>query len=220
MCKLCIPFLFCHSCPYIHAWVNAQSLQSWQTPHDRMDLSSPGSSIHGILQARILEWVAIPFSKGSSWTRDQTSVSCIAGRFFFNCLSFHACVQSLFSHVWIFVTLWTVPHQTPLSLGFSRQESWSWLPCPPPGDLPNPGIDQVSLTSPALAGRFFTTGATWQAHLSLQGSPINITDLLLNNICFNYDLLSHIPWFYYLEIYFHLFLSSHKVAILYYEVFV
>ena len=45
-------------------------------------LSPPGSSVHGILQARILEWVAIPFSRGSSWSRDQTQVSCIVGRFF------------------------------------------------------------------------------------------------------------------------------------------
>ena len=47
-----------------------------------MDCSPPGSSVHGILQARIPEWVAIPFSRGSSWRRDQTQVSHIAGRFF------------------------------------------------------------------------------------------------------------------------------------------
>ena len=56
-----------------------------------------------------------------------------------------------------------VTSQAPLSMGFSRQEYWSGLPCPPPGDLPNPGIEPVSLTSPALAGRFFTTSATWEA---------------------------------------------------------
>ena len=49
---------------------------------DPLDWSSPGFSVHGILQARILEWVAIPSSKGSSWPRDQTQVSCITGRFF------------------------------------------------------------------------------------------------------------------------------------------
>ena len=49
---------------------------------DLMDCNPPGSSVHGILQARILEWVAIPFSGGSSWPRDQTQVSCTAGRFF------------------------------------------------------------------------------------------------------------------------------------------
>ena len=53
--------------------------------------------------------------------------------------------------------------QTPLSLGLSRQEYWSGLPCPPLGDLPNPGIKPMSLTSPALAGRFFTTSTTLKA---------------------------------------------------------
>ena len=61
------------------------------------------------------------------------------------------------------VTPWTVACKAPLSMGFSRQEYWRGLPCPPPGDLPNPGIEPVSLTSPALAGRFFTTRATWEA---------------------------------------------------------
>ena len=52
------------------------------TLRDPVDCSLPGSSVHGILQARILEWVAIPFSRGSSWPRDWTRVSNIAGRFF------------------------------------------------------------------------------------------------------------------------------------------
>ena len=63
-------------------------------------------------------------------------------------------------------TLWdptTVAHQAPLSMGFSRQEYWSGWPCPPPGDLPNPGIETLPLTSPAVAGRFFTTSTTWEA---------------------------------------------------------
>ena len=64
---------------------------------------------------------------------------------------------SRFSHVQLFATLWTAARQAPLSMGFSRQECWSGLPCPPPGDLPNPGIKPVSLSSPALAGGFFTT---------------------------------------------------------------
>ena len=52
---------------------------------------------------------------------------------------------------------WTVAHQALLSMGFSRQKYWSELPFPIPGDLPNPGIQSVSLVSPALAGRFFTS---------------------------------------------------------------
>ena len=53
-----------------------------------------------------------------------------------------------------FATLWTVAHQAPLSMGFSRQEYWSGLPFSPPGDLPDPGLE---LASPALASRFFIT---------------------------------------------------------------
>ena len=75
----------------------------------------------------------------------------------------HACVLNCFSHVRLFVTPWTVVHQAPLSVGFSRQEYWGGLPCPPPGDLPRPGIEPAALTSPALAGRFLTTGVTWEA---------------------------------------------------------
>ena len=55
------------------------------------------------------------------------------------------CVLSRFSCVWLFTTLWTIAHQAPLSMGFSRQEYWSGLPCPSPGDLPSPGTDPASL---------------------------------------------------------------------------
>ena len=66
----------------------------------------------------------------------------------------------LLSRVRLVVTLWTVACQAPLSMGFSRQEYDSGLPCPPPGDLPNPGIEPMSL---ALAGKLFTTGTTGEA---------------------------------------------------------
>ena len=74
-----------------------------------------------------------------------------------------ACLLSHFSSVWLFATQWTVARQAPLSMGFSRQEYWSGLPCPPPGELPDPGIKPESLMSPALAGGFFTTSTTWEA---------------------------------------------------------
>jgi hypothetical protein len=74
---------------------------------------------------------------------------------------------TLFSRIRLFATLWIVARQAPLSMGFSRQEYWRGLPCPPPGDLPGPGIEPVPLVSPALAGRFFTTSATWEALLFL-----------------------------------------------------
>ena len=66
----------------------------------------------------------------------------------------------------LFVTSWTLARQAPLFMGFSRQEYWSRLPCPPSGDLPDPGIEPMSLMSPALAGRFFTTSTTWEAQFS------------------------------------------------------
>ena len=73
------------------------------------------------------------------------------------------CVLSHSSHVQLFATPWIVAHQAPLSTGFSRQEHWSGLPFPPPGDLPIRGLEHMSLMSPALAGSFFTTSATWEA---------------------------------------------------------
>ena len=119
-------------------------------------------TVHGILQARILEWVAIPFSGGSSQPRNQTQVSHIADGFFTSWatrealkrlevpwlkrLSTSACTnirkwkyQSL-SHVQLFATPWTVARQPPLSMGFSRQEYWSGYPFPSPGNLWDSGI--------------------------------------------------------------------------------
>ena len=68
-----------------------------------------------------------------------------------------SCVPSRFSRVQLSATLWTVAHQARLSMGFFRQEYWRGLPFPSPGDLANAGIEPMSLMSPALAGRFFTT---------------------------------------------------------------
>ena len=77
----------------------------------------------------------------------------------------HACMLSCFTRVQLFVTPWTVACQAPLSMGFSRQEYWSKLSCLLPGDLPDSRMEPMSLTSPALAGRFFTTephGKPWK----------------------------------------------------------
>ena len=70
-----------------------------------------------------------------------------------------------FRHVQLFATLWTVPRQDLLSMRFSKQQYWSGLPCPPPGNLPDPGIEPIFLMPPALAGGFFTTNATWEAQM-------------------------------------------------------
>ena len=67
---------------------------------------------------------------------------------------------SQLSHARLFVTLWTIAHQAPLSMGFSGQEYWSGLPCSLLGNLPNPGVKPTFFMSPALAGRFFATSTT------------------------------------------------------------
>ena len=78
-------------------------------------------------------------------------------------IPYRAAAWSL-NHVWLFVTPWTVAHQPPLSMGFSRQEYSSGLSFPSPGDLPNPGTEPAFLTSPALAGGFFNTSTLIPCH--------------------------------------------------------
>ena len=109
----------------------AKSLQSCPTLCDPIDGSPPGSPVPGIFQARTLEWVAISFSNAWKWKVKVKSLS----------------------RVRLFATPWTAAHQAPPSMVFARQEYWSGLPLPSPGDLPDPGIET---TPPALAGRFFT----------------------------------------------------------------
>ena len=114
--------------------------------------------------------------------------------------STHAYMLSCFRRVWLFVTLWTVAHQTPLSMGFSRQEYWSGFPCPSPGHLPDPGIEP----SPALAGGFFTTNTTRHNMKWSQGtgkdwtnygmhSYINHPYLYIPNIYHGHWLIIHRP---------------------------
>ena len=83
------------------------------------------------------------------------------------------CVLSRFSCVQLSGTLWTVAHQTLLSMRLSRQEYWNGLPFLSPGDHPDPGIEPASFTSPALAGSFFTTRATWEAPLVYYSTRVN-----------------------------------------------
>ena len=75
----------------------------------------------------------------------------------------HAYVLSNFRRIRLFVTPWTVAHQAPLSMEFSRQEYWNGLPFPSPGDLPVLWIEPASPMSPALVGMFFITSTTWEA---------------------------------------------------------
>ena len=86
-------------------------------------------------------------------------INCWKGALFVSMMTLDN-VLSHFTHVQLFVTQWTVAYQAPVTMGFSRPEYWSGVPFPTPGALPNPGIEPVSLMSPALAGGFFTTRAT------------------------------------------------------------
>ena len=81
----------------------------------------------------------------------------------FKCWNFLQQKFSCFCHVQLFVTLWTVACQTPLSVGFSRQEYWTGWPYSLPGDLPEPGIELRTSMSPALARGPFTNSASWEA---------------------------------------------------------
>ena len=88
------------------------------------------------------------------------------------------CAHTL-SCVQLFVTPWTGARQASLSMEFSRQEYCSGLPFPTLGDLPDPGIEPATLVSLALAGRFFTTSATWEAHFSLLVLSIDILQIFI-----------------------------------------
>ena len=88
----------------------------------------------------------------------------------------HVCVLSSFSHVQFFVTLGTLASQAPLSMGFSRQEYWSGLSFPPPGDLPNPGIQPLSLNISCVGRRILTTRTTFLiAAIFFLRSPLSKT---------------------------------------------
>ena len=164
--------------------------QSCSALFDPIDYSPPGSSDHGIFQARILEWVVLPFPPPRHLPDPPLLVSCIGRRVFTTSTALtagghtvenpdgtqeprtpvqshlplsagllwtsfltHVCGMCVLSHVRLFAAPWTVACQAPLSREFSRQQYWSGLPFPSPGDLSHPGIEAVSL---ALAGGFFT----------------------------------------------------------------
>ena len=99
--------------------------------------------------------------------------------------------------------LWTVAHQGPLSMGFTRQEYWSGLPCPSPVYPPDPGIEPMTLLSPTLAGGFFTTTATWE-NSWLPSSKIKQIFLSINlasSLAFEQRVAGlHLQSLYYLEI--------------------
>ena len=107
----------------------------------------------------VLSLACVPISSYKDTTPNRPT-PCL----YFNLMTcLYVCILS---HVWLFVTPWTVACQALLSMGFPRQEYWSGLPFPSPGDLPDPGIEPVTLVSPALAGGFLTISTIWERPLS------------------------------------------------------
>ena len=90
------------------------------------------------------------------------------------CVYIYIYILSHFSPIKLFATLWTITRQAPLSIGLSSQEYLSGLPCLPPGDLPDPGIKPLSLISPVLTGKFFTTCATWKLYIYIHTDILSI----------------------------------------------
>ena len=116
-------------CVCVSHWVVFDSLDPWSVACMLL--------VHGILKARLLQWVAITFSRGPFWPRDRTRISCTAGRVTWEAwmmaLQRHKIFESevkvkLLSCVRLFATPWTIARQAPPSMEFSRQEYWSGLP--------------------------------------------------------------------------------------------
>ena len=126
----------------------------------------------------LLFWVAFPTPSGTI----SCFIFCVSSIYIslrpFGCIVPVSLQLSHFSHIRLFATPWTIARQAPLSMGFSRQEYGSGLPCPSPGNLPNLGIKPKSLMSPALAGRFFTISTTWEAHMMVETMSIYIPEVL------------------------------------------
>ena len=101
--------------------VAVELLSHVQLFHNPMDCSPPGSSVHGILQGRILKWVAIPFSRGSSWPRDQTYVSCTGRQILYLYSGLRVSAVQPLSRIRLFVTQWTIAQQAFLSITNSRR---------------------------------------------------------------------------------------------------
>ena len=123
------------------------------------ECSSVGTSLHSIRR------ISTALSQRRLWES------------FYDMLCVHACMLSHFSHVRLFATPWTVAHQAPLTIGFSRQEYWSGFPCPPPEYLPDPGIKPMCLTSPVFAGGFFTVFSGFPCGSAGKESTCNAGDL-------------------------------------------
>ena len=139
----------------------AKSLQLCPTLCDPIDASPPGFLVPGILQARILEWVAISFSNAWKWKVKVKSLSC----------------------VWLLVTSWTAAYQAILSTGFSRQEYWSRVP------LPSPALMNGSMINHALVVKVFLCSHIFRFHSVFNGQDnSNASSLLNREVKFRLDM--------------------------------
>ena len=134
--------MFCPSflCTILCVLLVAQVCPTLSNP---MDCSLPVSSVHGILQARILEWVSIPFSRASSWPQDQIQVSHIASRFFIVWVTREIAPKVKMLVTQSYLILWDPMDCSPPGSfvhGILQPKIWSGYPFPSPGDLPSPGI--------------------------------------------------------------------------------
>ena len=107
----------------------------------------------------IHEWISSEFHM----------ISLVTKEWFIYLVAMYMCARML-SCVWLFVTPWTVVHQVPLPMEFPKQAYWSRLPFPPSGDLPDPGIEPMSLASPAFGKWTLNHSATWETLATINHS--------------------------------------------------
>ena len=126
------------------------------------------------------------------WDREQNQrLDCRLFKPFSPLMSVCRCAHTL-SHVWLFATPWTVVPQAPLSMEMSKQENWSRMPFPSPGDLPDPGIEPVSPESLALAGQFFTTEPPGKPSNICKSMKSLYPSWLIFSLCAAYDFSSEV----------------------------
>ena len=104
------------------------------------------------------------------------------------------CMFSRFSCVPLFVTLWTVAFQAPLSMGFSRRDYWCGLPYLPPGDLPDLGMEPMSACISCISGRFFAHWTTWEAHVCVCVCVCMYVYIIYTCIIYIYHRLTWFSW--------------------------
>ena len=147
-----------------HLWATSNPcptpwlLLSWVSPHWFPCSWHTGEGSPISVGRKRPPWDRWTEARTQDWESSQTPLGVNLKGTSRNSICLCAFMLSCFSVVLLFVTLWTIAHQAPQSMGFSSRFPW-----PLPGDLPDPGIEPASLTSPASAGRFSTTSATWEA---------------------------------------------------------